>query len=56
MCMCRFVRKCWLTFERGSKVREICFGLNSQKIGDHEIKPVVNKVNYSTCNFQGFIH
>jgi len=39
----KFVRKCWLTFERGSKVREICFGLNSQKIGDHEIKPVVNK-------------
>jgi len=39
----KFVRKCWLTFERNAKIREICFGLNNMKIREHDLKPVVNK-------------
>jgi len=39
----KFSRKCWLTFERNSKIREICFGLNNMKIREHDLKPVVNK-------------
>ena len=25
-------RKCWMSFERSAKIREICFSLNSQKV------------------------
>jgi len=39
----KFTRKCWLTFERNAKIREICFGLNNMKIREHDLKPVVNK-------------
>lgn len=39
----KFTRKCWLTFERNAKIREICFGLNNLKIREHDLKPVVNK-------------
>lgn len=39
----KFARKCWITFERNSKIREICFGLNNMKIREHDLKPVVNK-------------
>eukprot|EP00092_Neocalanus_flemingeri_P066794 GFUD01081423.1.p1 GENE.GFUD01081423.1~~GFUD01081423.1.p1 ORF type:complete len:548 (-),score=173.24 GFUD01081423.1:281-1924(-) len=39
----KFARKCWLTFERNAKIREICFGLNNMKIREHDLKPVVNK-------------
>ena len=39
----KFTRKCWLTFERNAKIREICFGLNNVKIREHDLKPVVNK-------------
>ena len=39
----KFTRKCWVTFERDAKIREICFGLNNVKIREHDLKPVVNK-------------
>ena len=39
----KFTRKCWVTFERNAKIREICFGLNNVKIREHDLKPVVNK-------------
>jgi len=39
----KFTRKCWITFERNAKIREICFGLNNLKIREHDLKPVVNK-------------
>ena len=39
----KFTRKCWLTFERNAKIREICFGLNNLKVREHDLKPVVNK-------------
>ena len=39
----RFVRKCWISFERNAKIREICFGLNNIKIREHDLKPLVNK-------------
>jgi len=39
----QFYRKCWMSFERSAKIREICFSLNSQKIREHEVKAVVNK-------------
>ena len=39
----QFFRKCWISFERSAKIREICFSLNSQKIREHEVKAVVNK-------------
>lgn len=39
----QFHRKCWMSFERSAKIREICFSLNSQKVREHEIKAVVNK-------------
>ena len=39
----KFVRKCWISFERNTKIREICFGLNNIKIRDHDLKPLVNK-------------
>ena len=39
----KFVRKCWISFERNTKIREICFGLNNIKIREHDLKPLVNK-------------
>jgi len=39
----KFTRKCWITFQRNAKIREICFGLNNMKIREHDLKPVVNK-------------
>jgi len=39
----KFARKCWISFHREAKIREICFSLNSQKIREHELKSVVNK-------------
>jgi len=39
----KFTRKCWVSFERNAKIREICFGLNNVKIREHDLKPVVNK-------------
>ena len=39
----KFTRKCWITFQRDAKIREICFGLNNVKIRDQDLKPVVNK-------------
>jgi len=39
----KFVRKCWISFERNAKIREICFGLNNIKIREHDLKPLVNK-------------
>lgn len=39
----QFTRKCWISFQRTAKIREICFSLNSMKIREHELKPVVNK-------------
>jgi hypothetical protein len=39
----KFSRKCWITFHRNAKIREICFGLNNMKIREHDLKPVVNK-------------
>lgn len=39
----KFARKCWISFHREAKIREICFSLNSQKIRVHELKSVVNK-------------
>jgi len=39
----KFVRKCWISFQRNAKIREICFGLNNVKIREHDLKPVVNK-------------
>jgi len=38
-----FQRKCWVSFQRGAKIREICFSLNSMKVREHELKAVVNK-------------
>jgi len=39
----QFTRKCWISFQRTAKIREICFSLNSIKLREHELKPVVNK-------------
>ena len=39
----KFVRKCWISFERNAKIREICFSLNNVKIREHDLKPLVNK-------------
>ena len=39
----KFVRKCWISFERNAKIREICFGVNNSKIRDQELKALVNK-------------
>jgi len=39
----KFSRKCWISFNREAKIREICFSLNSRKIRDQELKAVVNK-------------
>ena len=39
----KFVRKCWISFQRDAKIREICFGLNNVKIREQDLKPLVNK-------------
>ena len=35
--------KCWITYERSAKIREICFNLNNTRIKDKELDSVVNK-------------
>jgi len=43
----KFLRKCWVSFTRESKIREICFSLSSTKLGaqgqGQELRCVVNK-------------
>merc|ERR1719318_2085604 len=43
----RFARKCWISFMREAKIRELCFSLNSEKVGaglgQQELKCLVNK-------------
>ena len=39
----KWSRKGWITFERKSKIKEICFNLNNVRIRGKELDPVVNK-------------
>ena len=39
----KWSRKGWVTFERKSKIKEICFTLNNVRIRGKELDPVVNK-------------
>lgn len=39
----KFFRKCWISYDRTAKIREICYGITNSKIKEHDLKPVVNK-------------
>ncbi len=39
----RWFRRGWITFERGVKIKEICFGLNNIRLRDCELGPIVNR-------------
>jgi len=39
----KFLRKCWISYDRTAKIREICYGVTNSKIKEHDLKPVVNK-------------
>jgi hypothetical protein len=39
----RMARRGWATFQRGAKVREICFSLNGMRLRGWELNPVLNK-------------
>ncbi len=39
----RWARRGWATFQRGTKVREICFSLNGTKLRGWDLTPVLNK-------------
>ena len=39
----RWFRRGWITFERGVKIKEICYNLNSIRLRDCELGPIVNR-------------
>jgi hypothetical protein len=39
----RMARRGWATFQRGAKVREICFSLNGMRLRGWELNPVLNE-------------
>eukprot|EP00090_Calanus_glacialis_P009054 TRINITY_DN17399_c0_g1_i2.p1 TRINITY_DN17399_c0_g1~~TRINITY_DN17399_c0_g1_i2.p1 ORF type:complete len:694 (+),score=198.03 TRINITY_DN17399_c0_g1_i2:111-2192(+) len=39
----KWARRAWVTFERETKIKEICFNLNNVRIRGSELGPVVNK-------------
>ena len=38
-----FSRRCWVSFQRNAKIREICFALNNVQLKGLELQAVVNK-------------
>jgi hypothetical protein len=39
----RWFRRGWVTFERGVKIKEICYNLNTIRLRDCELGPIVNR-------------
>ncbi len=39
----RWFRRGWISFERGVKIKEICYSLNSIRLRDCELGPIVNR-------------
>ncbi|XP_026854386.2 serrate RNA effector molecule homolog isoform X1 [Electrophorus electricus] len=39
----RFFRRCWVTFDRGVNIKEICWNLQNIRLRDCELAPVVNR-------------
>lgn len=39
----RFYRRCWVTFDRGTNIKETCWNLQNIRLRDCELAPVVNR-------------
>merc|ERR1719220_2332379 len=39
----RWFRRGWITFERDTKIKEICYSLNNIRLRDFELGPIVNR-------------
>ncbi|XP_077976015.1 serrate RNA effector molecule homolog [Styela clava] len=39
----RFIRRCWVTFDRNVNIKDICWNLNNIRLRELELNPVVNR-------------